>query len=98
MISSADLVAERARDVVGAPALHLQYIGGGIIDQPAPELDAFMIEQAYAIAAFELAGDFADARRQQAAAFFAQRLGGPGVDSQRSSRTQRKRDPMFAAF
>src|ERR1700756_1851865 len=50
-----DLVAERARYIDRTPALHFQYIGGGIIDQPAAELDAFMIEQADAVAAFEFA-------------------------------------------
>jgi len=54
------------------------------LTSPTAELYALVVEQAHAVAAGKLAGDLADARGKQAAAFFAQRLGGAAVDGQRS--------------
>ncbi len=51
MISSASLYPSRLAISADAPPLELGHIGGRIVDQPAPELDALGIEQAHAIAA-----------------------------------------------
>ena len=59
-------IPEQSGDLSRTLPGHLQHVGGGVVDQSAPELDAVGIEQANAIAAAEVSMLAAKASEQAA--------------------------------